>query len=179
MRAAIKRLAPDDGLSGNHIPAIVQDARGFMWFGLENGLNRYDGYEMMIDKHDVDDPTSLPNDGVNTLHVDSTDVLWAGTIRGLSRFDDASETFRSYWQTPGDLGDLSHQRIRSITEDSAGALWIGSMAASVSKLDPYYQQFTHYRHNPTVPRSLGGKKVRGSLRGQPRISMGGIGQRWA
>ena len=51
-------LTTDNGLSQNRINAILQDRQGFMWFGTEDGLNRYDGNTFVVFKHNPDDPAS-------------------------------------------------------------------------------------------------------------------------
>ena len=45
-------LQTDDGLSQSNVLCIFQDSRGFMWFGTEDGLNKYDGYNFKIYKND-------------------------------------------------------------------------------------------------------------------------------
>jgi ligand-binding sensor domain-containing protein len=52
-------LSVDQGLSNNIVYSIVQDRRGFMWFGMENGLNKYDGYKYTISRHEPDESLSL------------------------------------------------------------------------------------------------------------------------
>src|SRR5437773_2529547 len=47
------RLSTEDGLSQTRVPQIVQDDQGFMWFGSEYGLNRYDGYKFKLFKHEL------------------------------------------------------------------------------------------------------------------------------
>ena len=47
-RVAFRHLTIADGLSQNAVSAIVQDRRGFMWFGTKDGLNRYDGYTFIV-----------------------------------------------------------------------------------------------------------------------------------
>ena len=54
-----ERITAADGLSQNAVLAIWQDQRGFMWFGTEGGLNKYDGYQFTVYKHDPDDPLTL------------------------------------------------------------------------------------------------------------------------
>ena len=47
-----KRITPEDELSQSTVYAIAQDRRGFMWFGTQDGLNRYDGYRFSVFQHD-------------------------------------------------------------------------------------------------------------------------------
>ncbi|MGD2148436.1 MAG: two-component regulator propeller domain-containing protein, partial [Anaerolineae bacterium] len=54
-----RRLTLDDGLSQSSINCIVQDAQGFMWFGTQDGLNRYDGYEIEVYRPEAENPSSL------------------------------------------------------------------------------------------------------------------------
>ena len=53
------RLSRSQGLSQQRVTHIVQDERGFLWFGTQYGLNRYDGYRFRVFKNDPTDPDSL------------------------------------------------------------------------------------------------------------------------
>jgi len=65
--ATFARLAVEQGLSQNTVQVILQDAAGFLWFGTEEGLNRYDGYAVRVFKHDPNRPGSLPDDTITAL----------------------------------------------------------------------------------------------------------------
>jgi hypothetical protein len=73
-RIEFRRLTIEDGLSQSTINCIVQDSRGFMWFGTQDGLNRYDGYEFRVYEHDRDDPHSLSNNWVQHCYRDPQDA---------------------------------------------------------------------------------------------------------
>ncbi|SHI54693.1 ligand-binding sensor domain-containing protein [Arenibacter nanhaiticus] len=78
-----QHLTTVDGLSHNEVRKIVKDDRGFLWFGTQNGLNRFDGYRFKIFKNNPDDSTSIVGDKIYSLTT-SKDKLWVGTISGLS-----------------------------------------------------------------------------------------------
>ena len=89
------RLSTPEGLSQNRVEHIVQDDQGFMWFGTENGLNRYDGYSFRVFRHDSA-PTSLSGVTISALFKDRAGMLWIGVDQFLDRFDPATETFQHY-----------------------------------------------------------------------------------
>ncbi|MCO7187863.1 MULTISPECIES: hybrid sensor histidine kinase/response regulator transcription factor [unclassified Pseudoalteromonas] len=84
------------GLSHPHINAIVKDAQGFMWFATEDGLNRYDGYEIKVYRYKAGDPNSVNDNHITTLLLDSRGRLWVGTLRGVSRYIPGQDNFIRY-----------------------------------------------------------------------------------
>src|SRR5688572_29533935 len=71
-------LRPKDGLSSNTINAILKDRYGLMWFGTEDGLNKFDGTNFTIYRHNPNDSASLQANGILTLHEDKSGNLWVG-----------------------------------------------------------------------------------------------------
>jgi len=69
-------------LSNLHISYILQDSRGFLWVGTEDGLNRFDGYECKVYRHDPEDSTSLLKNRIRAIFEDSRGVLWVSTNNG-------------------------------------------------------------------------------------------------
>src|SRR5205809_214747 len=63
-------LSVEQGLSQSTVQVIFQDHVGFLWFGTEEGLNRYDGYTFVAFKHDPQDSRSLPDDIISALYED-------------------------------------------------------------------------------------------------------------
>src|SRR5689334_12169013 len=61
------RLDIRDGLSDNHVNDIFKDSRGYLWFGTNSGLNRYDGYSCKVYRHEDADPSSLTDDHVSRI----------------------------------------------------------------------------------------------------------------
>ena len=67
------------GLSHNTVYCALQDKKGFMWFGTDDGLNRFDGHQFRIYLYNSYDPESLPNDRIISLFEDSTGRIWVCT----------------------------------------------------------------------------------------------------
>ena len=76
-------LTVENGLSHNAVLAITQDHRGFMWFGTQIGLNRYDGHQFKIYKLNRNDSCSISDNNILSLLPDSRNLLWIGTSNGL------------------------------------------------------------------------------------------------
>ena len=113
--------ALEEGLSQQTVLSITQDADGFMWFGTEDGLNRFDGYEFRQLRHDRGDPHSLPNGWASSL-VASDDGLWIATDGGGVVFRDART---GQLETPAPLRDTPDlQSARALSRDSLGRIWI-------------------------------------------------------
>ena len=143
-----KQITIEDGLSQSTVETIVQDKMGFMWFGTEDGLNRFDGYQFKIYKHDPDDPYSISNNNIWCLFVDRSGYLWAGTYTGgLNRFDPKTGLFDRFLHNPSDSNSISSNKIRSITEDQQGNLCIGTRDGGLNRMDQNAQRFQRFTHD--------------------------------
>lgn len=126
----------DDGLTQNSVLAIAQDPRGFMWFGTEDGLHRFDGYEMTVYQAIPGDETGLLADAIQHLLVDSRENLWIATYGGgLSRLALASDTFTHFTSKAEDPGTLRSNYPFRLAEHSDGRIWVLSLEG-VDLLDP-------------------------------------------
>jgi PAS domain S-box-containing protein len=151
-------LPPDNGLVG--INCVLQDRKGFIWFCTQEGVNKYDGYNFTIYKHEPEQPNSLSDNWVSSLYEDSSGFLWIGTqTGGLNRFDRLTEQFTHYIHEPNDLNSLSDNRISTIYEDASGVLWIGTDGGGLNQFNPDTQEFTHYLHEPNNPNSLSDNRI--------------------
>ena len=155
-----ERISLEEGLSENTVLAILQDQRGFIWFGTQDGLIKYDGHQFTVYKHDPNDPTTLSSNMVYALCEDQAGDLWVGTASGLERFDRAAEVFIHYQHDPDDPQSLGGTGVLSIHEDREGALWIGTTDGGLDRLDPAAGAFVHYRHDPDDPGTLSDNSVR-------------------
>jgi ligand-binding sensor domain-containing protein/signal transduction histidine kinase len=146
------------GLSANCISCILQDSKGFMWFGTENGLNRYDGYEIIEYKYDPDNPFSLSNNFIRTIYEDPADsgnILWIGTEGGgLNKFDRKVEQFTFYQTDPNNPTSLSDNKVKCIYKDNSDVYWIGTEGGGLNKFNRKTGEFFSYKNDPNDPYSL-------------------------
>ena len=144
-----------DGLSQGVVLCILQDSQGFMWFCTEDGLNKYDGYEFTVYKHEPDNPNSLSSSLVWAVYEEKeTHMLWVGTSNGLDKLDLQTGQFVHYRHDEHDPHSLSHNDVRAIYEDHTGTLWIAIWGGGLNTFDRETERFTRYQHDPNDPSSL-------------------------
>ncbi len=150
-----ENLSLEQGLSQSVVNVTFQDSQGYLWFGTQDGLNRYDGYHFTIYRPDPDNPSSMNDRMIMDITEGPQGVLWVGTmLGGLNRLDQKGGTFSHYLNDPGDTGSLGGNCIRSLYIDQEGMLWVGS-DGGVDVVDPQSGSFlAHYRNNPQDPSSL-------------------------
>jgi len=155
----IRRLRRE-GLSQQRVTHIVQDDRGFLWFGTQYGLNRYDGYSFRVFKNDPDDSRSLCEVDIPALFKDRTGALWIGCDYSLDRYDPSTDTFVHY---PLDTSRTANKggTVRHISQDHAGVLWL-STANGLYQFDPGTGQVNRFEHSDTNPLSLSSNDVKSS-----------------
>ena len=118
----------DDGLPSNYITAIAKDGDGFMWFGTDQGLCRWDGISAVTFTHDRSDSNSVPNDliGPGALFWDNkSNKLFIGTENGLSIYNPVTGIFKNLY--PGEKDPVASGNIVSaIIKDRQGIFWIAT-----------------------------------------------------
>jgi len=150
-----EKLTIEDGLSQNSSFCIIQDYQGLMWFGTEDGLNRYDGYNFKIFKTEPNDSNSIASNYVISIFEDSNGNLWAGTDGGgLNLYNRDKENFVRFLNNPKNQNSLSQNRVNSICEDASGNIWLATNGGGLDKYNPATKQFTHYKHDPKNPNSF-------------------------
>lgn len=121
------KVSIEDGLSQSTINAITQDARGFLWLGTQDGLNRYDGQHFKVFKRNPFDTTSLGDNFITALLFDSQERLWIGTRNaGLHLFDPLTERFQRFSFDENNSASVSANHIVTLYEDNLGELWVGT-----------------------------------------------------
>ncbi|MEI9918125.1 MAG: two-component regulator propeller domain-containing protein [Bacteroidota bacterium] len=140
------------GLSHGNVITILQDSKGFMWFGTRDGLNKYDGYNFTVYKNDPENPSTMVNNVVMDMVEDADGKFWIGTGGGgLDHFDPSTEIFT---HIPTDEPGIGDAYINSLYLDKDGVLWIGTDSHGLTKYDPKKNTFTYFTHDPNQAGSI-------------------------
>ncbi|MEO8669877.1 MAG: two-component regulator propeller domain-containing protein [Tahibacter sp.] len=151
------RLGVADGLPSTVVYKIVQDRDGFIWFGTQDGLARYDGVGFRIWRNDPLDTHSLAGNQISVLFVDSSNRLWVGCDdAGLSVLDGRGGGFRRLRHDASDPASLPSDDVWAITEDRDGAIWMGTYSGGLARLRADGQHFDVLRkRDPDKPSDSG------------------------
>ncbi|KGJ90612.1 two-component regulator propeller domain-containing protein [Colwellia psychrerythraea] len=132
----------EDGLSQNTINTIIQDKYGFMWFGSQDGLNRFDGFEFETFLRNKNDKNTLSNEYVNQLFIDLQGTLWIATRGGgLNRFNYETETFDHFVYDKAGNND-NYYDIKQIIQANPNELWLATHSAGIQVFNLHKQTFS-------------------------------------
>jgi len=107
-----------DGMSQSEILCIFQDSEGYVWFGTQNGLNKFDGYSF---EHFLNDPTdihTISNNWIFDISEDQYGLLWIGTKGGLNKYDKQTGRFSTV-SLAADHADSENNFIYGIALDES------------------------------------------------------------
>jgi ligand-binding sensor domain-containing protein/signal transduction histidine kinase len=142
-------ISTSEGLSQTRVTNIVQDDLGFLWFGTQYGLNRFDGYNFKVFVHEQGNPNSLGGVKVTALLKDRDGTLWIGCEQYLDRMDPKQGTFRHY----------SIPAVKYMSQDRNGLLWL-STSSGLYRLDPGTEDVRAYTHDPKNPHGFHTNEIR-------------------
>jgi signal transduction histidine kinase/ligand-binding sensor domain-containing protein/DNA-binding response OmpR family regulator len=146
-----KSLTVDDGLSNSTIYCIYQDKKGYMWIGTSNGLNKYDGYNFTIYKHNTNNINTISDDFITSIDEDSKGNIWVGVwFGGLNKFDPETEKFTTYLIEPVEASSKSNN-VWDIHIDKEDNIWVGTLGGGLYLFDKTSATFKQYAHQPSNP----------------------------
>lgn len=151
-------ISIEQGLSQSSVKVIFQDRRGFLWFGTEDGLNRYDGYNVKIYKPDPDAIHSLSDRWINSIVEDREGYLWIATRLGLNRYDPRTEEFIRFVHDDANPVSLIDNHINVLHIDKNDNLWIGT-TSGLDLFDRANGSFKHYVYSPSQQEGISGKSI--------------------
>ena len=152
-------ISIEDGLSQSVVECMIQDSAGFLWFGTQDGLNRYDGMKFTVYRNDPGIPASLCHNHLRCICEDKNKDLWIGTDKGLSRYDREKDIFINYRHDEGNERSIPNDQIRSVFEDKEGVLWIGTYTGGLAKYNETDDNFSSYKFSKNDDSTLSDDRV--------------------
>lgn len=139
------RITIQNGLSHNKVNCILQDKRGFIWLGTDDGLNRYDGHYFTVFRNTPGDSTTLSGNIITDMVEDKQGIMWIATADGgLTKYDyrlPASKQFKQYKHRFGDSSSIPVNIINALLEDNYGYLWLATSDHYVLRFDKKTERF--------------------------------------
>ncbi len=128
----LEPITIDDGLSQGYISCIIQDSKGFMWFGTLGGLNRYDGYDFQVYQFKPDQPNSLSGNNISALYEDRDGFIWVGTWgQGINVLDPKTEKIYRITGKDSIYKHLEELDVWTFLHDTNGDIWIGGQTPTL------------------------------------------------
>lgn len=144
------QISVKEGLSNSFVNCLLQDRTGFIWFGTDDGLNRFDGYEMKVYRNNPEDAFSISENIIWALWEDHSGNLWIGTkTGGLNKYDPLTNKF-DHWK----LNSASTEEINitCIYEDSKSNIWIGTYRNGIYRFNHLHNKFEHWQNTIGKPK---------------------------
>ena len=137
-------------LTQQSVRTIFQDTRGFIWLLTQEGLHKYDGYEVTRFRASNRDPNSISHQSTTGITEDSEGYLWISTAGGgLNKYDPTNHSFTAIKaaEKPSSRHPLSNE-IYTIFHDSQGYIWLGyDTGTGFSRFFPSTLEFEHFFPN--------------------------------
>jgi ligand-binding sensor domain-containing protein len=140
-------ITVNNGLPHQTVYRVLQDKKGFMWFGTQRGLMRYDGYSSKLFGQTQKGATSFFGKSIHALLEDKKGNLWVGTHAGDFCKRDTKTGIFQYLTNENTFKMLIGKRIQSFFEDQEGHIWIGTLDDGLFVLDLKTNGIKHYTHD--------------------------------
>ncbi len=139
-------------LTQKTVRQVYQDSTGYLWFVTQEGISRYDGYQLLRFIHDPRQADSISSDNVKAVVEDHQQRLWIATDGGgLNLFNSATLTFTAWRQTPDSQLSPTSNRLQTLYFDTENHLWIGYRDGNFSRFNPQTRTFDHYTTRELLP----------------------------
>ena len=141
---AIEQVPATKELPSSNIHRIFQDREGYIWFGTEDRIYRYDGYAFRSFNNNIHSPQLLTNNPILSITEDSENRIWFGSEEGILILDKTT-----YEITTLDFPPLKRIRINSLLTASDGKVWIGTQNG-LYKYDPVTTEIAAFQEDHDI-----------------------------
>ena len=156
-KPVFQSLPPD--FDYNAVRCILKDHKGYMWFGTESGLVRYDGVNLYVYENIAGSSTSLNNNAINAIAEDKNKNLWIGTSGGLNLYNREKDNFSSVANINGTINNLNQILINALCTDNKSLLWAGSYMDGLYAYDYENEKTRNYLYNANDNKSISSDRI--------------------
>ena len=121
-----KHFSEDNGLSQTVFQSILQDKKGYMWFGTRHGLMKYDGYSFTNFEVDPDNKNKLQDYDIRGICEDSSGNIWLSISSSLCKYNQHTGIFTGYHNDDHNKFSGPQGAVSCLLTDNRGQLWIGT-----------------------------------------------------
>jgi signal transduction histidine kinase/ligand-binding sensor domain-containing protein/DNA-binding NarL/FixJ family response regulator len=121
-----ERLTMEQGLSQSSVSSIAQCTDGYLWFGTQYGLDRFDGYNIRSFRHDPEDPGTLDHSLITDLKLARDGRMWVTTERGLNLFDTQSGRAERFAMSGSAISGAETSLTEVVAEHDDGRLFLSA-----------------------------------------------------
>lgn len=143
-----------DGLAQSSVYRMIQDRHGFIWFGTQGGLHKFDGQEFTVFQPIPFDTTSIPDAWVWKATESRDGSIWSAHNSGaISRLDSDTGRFESFQPDPADSTSLPGGSMFDVLEASDGTIWAGGrngLARMDADRTGKFRTLPHVHGDPTT-----------------------------
>ena len=143
-----KQFSLAQGLSQSSVLCMLQDSKGFMWFGTRDGLNKYDGHTFKTYRYDYKDQNSISNSFIRSLFEDENGNIWIGTNNGLNKYLPSKDSFERFKHNEN-KSSLINNEIWSLASVEQNYLWIGTNGG-LEKFNTTTKKSKHFKNDKSV-----------------------------
>ena len=93
-------------------------------------------------------PGSISSNYIRSLAFDGNDQLWIGTFNDLNIYNEHSDSFITYNNSPTDKESISQRSIRCIFKDNQGGMWLGTYFGGLNYYHPLKARFRNIQEIP-------------------------------
>ena len=146
-----KNITIEEGLSQATVETIYQDSKGYMWFGTNDGLNRYNGYDFKVYRNEIGSKLSLTSNYIMKIVEDKNSNLWVVTLNGLNKLNSDRSEVTQYLDSD-ESGNLSSNKLSDILITKDGKILISSYKGidvyneKEDKFEPFIKNIESLKH---------------------------------
>jgi signal transduction histidine kinase/AraC-like DNA-binding protein/sugar lactone lactonase YvrE len=156
-RSNVHSISRREGLSNGAVNTIAKDAEGYVWFGTWNGLNRYDGSNIVTFLPGIR-PFDIHNHVVRELYPTSSGQVWMLTNKGVALYDNYTNRFYPFFTRESE--QINYENDISLSHSDTYGTKVAVYGSGIFTYDSLSKQFKRIKFDAASTKaSLGIKRL--------------------